>query len=585
MTTASVRWWGLVLLILVVLGGATAVYLGRPPARVQTDAPEETEPAAGGPLFEEVAGRAGVEFTYRNGEEADRYTILESVGGGIALLDYDGDGLLDLYIPGGGGFAGTETPRVVGLRGRLYRNLGGWKFQDVTEAVLPAGEPFYSHGAAVGDFDGDGWPDLLVTGYGRMVLYRNEGGRRLVDVTAAVGLREEQWTTSAAWVDLTGKGRPDLYVCRYLDWSFANDPRCGSKGDPKVRDVCEPARFKALPHALFRFQGGKYVDVSQEMGLRRDGMGLGVVAADVDDDGKPDVYVANDAGHNFLYRNRGKGPLEEVGLLAGVAGDDLGRYNGSMGVDAGDYDGSGRASLWVTNYQGEYHALYRNLGKGQFDYQTRASGLAALGQQNVGFGTGFIDLENDGWLDLILVNGHVLRHPVSAQFRQRAVLLRNEARSGRRFFANISRQGGPYFEEATLGRGLAIGDLDNDGWPDVVVSHCNRPVAMLRNTAPRSARWLGIQLRGKQHRCTVGARVTVEVGGRTLTRFRTGGGSYLSASDSRLLFGLGSETTLGPVHVHWPWGQTERFEGLKAGQYWELIEGIEKAQPMGAIRP
>lgn len=553
-----------------------------PPATIAPPVP------AGPAWFADVTADAGIDFTYRNGEEANRYTILESLGGGVGLIDYDGDGLLDIFLTGGGTFDGDT---IKGFPHRLYRNLGNGKFQDVTAAVGLDQAPFYTHGVAVADHDGDGWPDLLVTGYQGMMLYHNisdgKAGRRFVDVTKDVGLTDSRWCTSAAWVDVTGKGRPDLYVCRYVDWSFANDPKCYSKSDSGQRDVCAPQAFKPLPHSLYRYMDGQYHDVSAEAGLRKDGKGLGVVVADFNDDGRPDIYVANDAGDNFLYLNRGAGKLEEKGALASVAVDDHGRYNGSMGVDAGDYDGSGRASLFVANFQGEYHALYRNLGQERFLYQTQAAGLSALGQSFVGFGTNFVDVDNDGWLDLVIVNGHVLRYPVGASFQQRPVLLRNVDHHGRRFFRDISPQGGAFFASPALGRGVAIGDLDNDGWPDLVISHSNSPVVLLRNQAParKENHWLGVQLRGKNHRPIAGATVTLEVGDRRLIRFAKSGGSYCSSNDPRILFGLGPETKVGRLTVRWPWGETQSWTLPAVDRYWELVEGeAAPREPAGSRR-
>jgi hypothetical protein len=535
-----------------------------------------------------------VEFTYRNGEEADQYTILESLGGGVALLDYDGDGLLDLFIPGGGTFNGPEHKTIQGYPGRLYRNLGGWKFQDVTAQVGLNQPVFYTHGCAVADYDRDGWPDLLVTGYGRLALYHNEpdgkGGRRFREVSKAAGLPEGLWTTGAAWGDLDGDGFPDLYLCQYLGWSFANHPRCPAF-DPKYpAEVCPPRVFAGLPHKLYRNNGnGTFTDVSQQAGLRpytgdpakdqEPGKGLGVVIGDVDGDGKPDIYVANDTVDNFLYLNRSTGKklrLEEVGLERGVARDDKGMPDGSMGVDLGDFDRSGRPAIWVTNFENEMHALYRNLGNGQFLFCTPASGIAAIGQLYVGFGTAFVDLDNRGWEDLVVVNGHVLRHPPRGTPRQLAVILHNQG-GGR--FVEITRQGGDYFQHAHMGRGLVVGDLDNDGRPDLVICHSNEPVVLLRNQAETGHHWLGVSLVGRQHRDIAGARVVLETDGARLTRFAKGGGSYLSSSDRRLLFGLGESGQVRRLTVSWPWGDTQTWDGsrLAVDRYWRLVEG--QAEP------
>jgi hypothetical protein len=331
--------------------------------------------------------------------------------------------------------------------------------------------------------------------------------------------------------------------------------------------------FNAQPHALYRNNGdGTFREVSSEAGLRA-GKGLGVVLLDLNGDGRPDLYVANDTSGNFLYLNRGRGKLEEKGLLAGVMLDDTGGRTGSMGVDAADYDGSGRPSLFVTNFEGQNHALYLNLGGELFHCQSLAAGLGILGQGSVGFGAAFVDVDNGGWEDLVFVNGHVFRHPRQGTPQQRPVLLHNEERQGRRFFADVSDRGGPFFRTAALGRGLAVGDLDNDGRPDLVVSNSNGGVVLLRNEAAPEAHWLGVRLVGKGNRPVAGATLTLEVGGLKRTRFAKGGGSYLSASDPRLLFGLGATQQVGTLSVRWPWGRTEHWSGLRADAYWEIREG------------
>ncbi len=590
------RFWGFLGAALAVAAGAAVAYrLGgdKGPVPQTQPAPDGAPPPpAGPPLFREVAAEAGVEFTYQTGEEAGQYTILESLGGGVVLIDYDGDGLLDLFLPGGGAFEGPAKTDIRGRPCKLFRNLGGWRFADVTAAAGLAGPWWYTHGGAVADYDRDGWPDLLVTGYGRVALFHNEpapaGGRRFVDVTAAVGLKDQAWATSAAWADADGDGYPDLYVCHYVDWSFANNPICAGQLAGVARDVCPPQKFKPLVHAFFHNEkGARFTDTTAAHGFKATGCGLGVVAADLNADGRPDFYVANDATNNHLYLNRG-GRLEERGLSAGVAVSEDGKYDASMGVDAGDYDGSGRPSLFVTNFQGEVHALYQNLGAEIFHHRTRAAGIAAIGQHYVGFGTGFIDFDNDGWQDLVIANGHVIPRPVlGSPYRQRPVLLANGAGVGGRSFSDVSDRGGPFFSRPALGRGLAVGDLDNDGWPDIVISHSDYPVALLRNQAGASTpnHWLGIQLTGKGHRCTVGSTVTIEVGGRRLARFAKAGGSYLSSGDPRLLFGLGEATHPLTVIVRWSWGATEKWEGLNPDQYWELREGNAAARTLRGSAP
>jgi enediyne biosynthesis protein E4 len=563
---------------------------GTPTATSTAAAPLDPQP--GGPdWFEDVTKSSGIDFVSRNGEEVQspHLAILESLGGGVALIDFDGDGRLDVYIPGGGYYAGSDNRDIRGQPGRLYRNLGGFRFADVTAevglATLADNRPwFYSHGVAVLDYDRDGWPELLVTGWGRIALFHNEpdgkGGRRFADVTAKAGLdKGVTWATSAAAADFDGDGYPDLYVCQYVDWSWANNPACNYDGT--TPDVCPPKNFSGLPHKVYRNKGdGTFADVSAEAGLVRGGpkasKGLGVLAVDVNGDGKPDVYVANDTVDNFLYLNRstpGRIRFEEVGVLAGVSGDGGGNPNGSMGVDAGDPEGVGMPYLWVTNYEKELHALYKNRStkdRAMFFFHTPASGIAAIGQAFVGWGTGFVDADRDGWEDLFVANGHAIRYPTGASRLQTPVLLRNEG-NGR--FKDISPRGGDYFRTPHLARGVALGDLDNDGRVDVVVNHLNGPVAVLRNVVSDDAHWLGIELSRPGRADVVGARIMLEANGRKQTRFAKGGGSYASSPDRRALFGLGATAAVDRVTVIWPDGKEDTWTGLKSDRYYSLEQG------------
>ncbi|HXD88736.1 MAG TPA: CRTAC1 family protein [Urbifossiella sp.] len=571
MTRHSLRW------LLLFVGSATLA------AGVVSCSHDSTAPIAPAddspPIFEEVSPQAGVDFTYRNGEEAGHFAIIESLGGGVALFDFDNDGRLDILFPGGGHFDGKN---VLGNPGRLYRNLGNWKFEDVTAHTGLDAAYQYSHGAAAFDYDCDGWLDLLITGYSRLVLFHNEsdgqGGRRFVDVTGKAGLNDSLWSTTAAWGDLDGDGFPDLYIARYGDWGFESNHPTDCTYDGKTRDVCQPRRFKPLPHAIYRNnRDGTFTDVSSTLKLRTDGKGMSAIMVDLDGDGRPDIYAANDTDDNFLYMNRGGGKklaLEEIGLAAGAAQDDRGTANGSMGIDVADYDRSGRPSIIVSNYEGELPALYANRSStaARFHYSTQASGIAAIGGIYVGWGIGFIDCDWDGWQDLVMVNGHAIRFPTKIERKQKPVLMRNE--KGR--FQDISAQGGPYFRSPHNARGLAFGDLDNDGRIDCVVSHLNEPVSVLRNVAVTAGRhWVGVELVGKNNRDVVGARVVLESAGGKQVRYAKGGGSFASTNDRRQVIGLGSDSAVKAT-VYWPSGEMQEFANLPVDGYWKLVEGSAK---------
>ena len=607
----------------------------------------EDDRQAGPPLFEDETDGSGVKFTYLNGEEAGHFGILESLGGGGALIDYDGDGLLDIFLCGGGWYDGKDKRDIKGHPCKLYKNLGNFKFKDVTDEVFPDHPTwFYTHGAAVADIDNDGWPDLLVTGWHELRLYHNEPvdptdpskGRKFVDRTKESKLPQDLWTTSAAFADFDGDDFVDLYVCQYVDWSLDNNPDCTY--DNKTRDVCPPKQFNALPHHVFRNNGdGTFTDVSNEAGLRMPrkeedykllssylkqsdidnlkradvgaakqkgegkeyGKGLGVLAVDVNGDGKPDVYVANDTVDNFLYINmstKGEIRFREIGLASGTARDDRGSPNGSMGVDAADYDRTGRPSIWVTNYENEMHALYHNEckdGRDLFRFATQMSGIAAIGQFYVGFGSVFIDIENRGWEDIFISNGHAIRYPTGKATRaQWPVILRNigdeclamkQDPTKSKIFKVMTKRGGTYAESQHVGRGLLLGDLNNDGYMDLVLCPTNEPAAILRNIASRENHWLGLVLEGSGNRSVVGAKLILEVDGQRMTRYAKGGGSYLSASDQRHVFGLGKAAKIDRLTVEWPAGKEQTWTDVKVDKYWRLIEGEKDArEPRSAER-
>jgi hypothetical protein len=654
-TRRRLRW----LVLAVVPGVLACSYLVSCQKPQESTSPQEQppDPWTGPPLFQDMTAQSGVEHTFRNNEEAGHYVILEALGGGVALLDYDGDGLLDLFVTGGGHFDKTSKdypdpkdypdrveharayaeamrkapPRILGHPCKLYKNLGNFKFKDVTKEAGLDQPWFFTHGASVCDYDKDGWPDLLVTGYGRLALFKNVPGpdktRKFVDVTREAGLDGPHfWGTSAAWADFDGDGFSDVYVCQYVNWSWQNDPPCQGDSPRFPKDICPPTRLKAQQHRLYHNDGkGHFTDVARAAGIRVDrlaqvkgieeklkklnkeanpnaeekgrleqdleeakseelGKGLGVVLVDVNGDGKPDIYVANDTVDKFLYINHsrpGQMKFEEVGMAVGVAKDDHGAPQGSMGVDAGDPYGTGWPALWVTNYEGELHGLYRNdfrNGHLSFQFNTAPAGIAAIGQLFVGFGTSFVDVDNDGWEDIFISNGHVMRHPLRAKLAQSPILLLNQ---GHGKFKE-TKAGGSYFQVGHRGRGAAFGDLDNDGRPDVVISHVEEPVAILRNVAETPNHWLGVQLATSDRRLPVGARLILEVNGRKVTRFAKGGGSYLVANDTRQVFGLAKATVSGELTVEWPTGEPRRehWNNLPIDRYHTLVQGTGKARAL-----
>ncbi len=509
--------------------------------------------------------------TYRNGREAHRYAILESLGGGGALLDYDLNGRLDIFMPGGGEF--TAEPGLRGLPHHLWRSGDGLNWRGTADLARCAASAHYSHGCAVGDWNDDGCADLLVTGYGGVQLWTNLGDGTFQEDTRTTNLIDPAWSSSAGWADVNGDGALDLYVAHYVDWSFDHDPPCRGRG-PEGRDVCPPREFRGLNDVLFLNTGdGGFRPVDREAGLVPEGKGLGVLLADYDLDGAVDVYVANDTTDNFLYWNDGAGRFTEGGLVAGAAVDDRGQPNGSMGLALGDFEGDRLPDLWVTNFEQETFALYRNLGQRAFQHISRASGVTALGNIYVGFGTISEDFDLDGDEDLAVLNGHIVYHPPNSTEAQPPVLLENLG--GARFARVMPGPAGGYFARSHLGRGLAAGDLDRDGRCDLLAVHSNQPVTILRNATATRGRPCRVRLIGRAgNRDAVGARAILKTSsGRTQHRQRYGGGSYLSQSDAELRWGLPAGESFAELEITWPGGLVQVVRDPPVGEAWIIREG------------
>ncbi|WP_435011885.1 FG-GAP-like repeat-containing protein (plasmid) [Tundrisphaera lichenicola] len=535
------------------------------------------------PTFRDDAEASGMIFTYENDQTPLR-RLPETMGGGVGLIDFDGDGWLDVYCVQGGKFpGGSESP---GGGDRLFRNRGDATFEDVTNgAGLATTRRGFGHGVTVADYDNDGHPDLFVTRFGSYALYRNKGDGTFEDVTDRAGLGGDRgWPTSAAFGDLDGDGDLDLFVCQYLRWDPKTSSPCPDPERPGAHLYCVPRAFEAEPDRLFRNDEGHFVDVSDEAGIvDKDGRGLGVVLVDLDDDGHLDIYVANDMTANFLYRNLGGLRFEEVGLASGAGASGEGGYQAGMGVACGDVDGDGRPDLAVTNFYGESTSLFQNVGGCSFGDRTGPSGLLIPSRHVLGFGTAFLDADDDGRIDLATANGHVNDFRPNIPYAMPAQLYLGEE-GGK--FSELSREAGDCWSSLRVGRGLALGDLDNDGRQDLLILAQAGPLAFFRNlgTGPGSkTASLTIRLEGtKSNRDGIGTRVQVTSGRKSQTGWRLGGSSFLSANDPRLHFGLGSgpEDSTSEVKVHWPSGTIEVHRGLKRGGGYRIVEGHPTPEPL-----
>jgi enediyne biosynthesis protein E4 len=525
-------------------------------------------------LFRDITSAAGVTFTHHAAPE--KKYIVESMSGGVALLDFDNDGLLDIYFVDSLTVDTAKDPKAA--RSALYRNRGKNLFEDVTDKA-GVGHPGWGMGVCTADVDGDGWEDLYVTALGGNKLYRNNHDGTFADRTEQAGVAVGGWSAGCGFGDYDRDGDLDLFVTRYVKIDLANLPQFGKDKTCEYRGIavqCGPRGLPGESDFLFRNEGnGRFTDVSQKAGVSdpREYFGLGVAWFDFNHDGWQDLYVANDSTANFLYQNQKDGTFKEVGFPMGVAVSEDGAEQGSMGVAVGDYDHTGRFSLWVTNFSEEYNALYHNDGDHFTDVSFRSK-TAAISLPFVGWGNAFFDYDNDGLLDLIVVNGHVYpqldkaRLRASAGYRQRKLLYRN---LGDGTFEEVGPRYGAVIMEERVSRGLAVGDLDNDGRLDVVINDLDGSPQILHNEIAGAGNWLIVKLRGRGlNTGAVGAVVTTKGGGVTRKRLVQSGSSYISQEDKRLHFGLGKAGEADSLEVLWPDGTSTTLENVKANQLLEV---------------
>ena len=537
-------------------------------ARAKPGSPEQQPDTVPG-NFVDIAASSGVQFHHYASQTAKKY-MLEIMGSGVALLDYDNDGRLDIFLVNGAPISdptplGT-VPRKTDPKywNRLYHQKPDGTFEDVTEKAGVQGMG-YGYGVAVGDYDNDGFEDLFVTEYGGNRLYHNNGNGTFTDATEKAGVGGSGWSTSAAWVDLDNDGLLDLVVLRYVQWDF-EDRLCMVNGT--LRTYCRPDNFQPITPLVYHNNGdGTFTEVSRQIGFSKPGKGLGIAIADYDRDGHIDLYVANDSMPGFLYHNKGNGTFDEVALLAGVGVTDSGRTYAGMGADFADYNNDCLPDLAVADLALETYAIYENGGKGFFRYATDSSGLGNITMQHSGMGLHFIDYDNDGLQGLLVSQGHVMdtvdQVNPNLHYREPMLLVRNTGKG----FVDVSAASGEVFHQAWAGRGLAVGDINNDGRMDAVVSTSEGPAHVLLNQTATANHWLTLRLTGhKSNRDAIGAEVKVVTARGEQLATVTTAGSYLSSSDKRVHFGLGPESTVQKVEIRWPSGILQTLTKVQADQ-------------------
>jgi enediyne biosynthesis protein E4 len=519
------------------------------------------------PRFENIAPRAGLDFKLTSGTSSKAY-ILESMGGGVGLIDYDRDGWVDLFLVNG---STLESERLGNNKAtsRLFRNNHDGTFADVTDKA-GVRTTRWGMGTCVGDVNNDGFEDLFFANYGPNVLFLNNGDGTFRDVTRKSGTEDAEWSSSCAFADYDRDGDLDLYVSNYLEFDVnhlpQDSPVCRFRG---FKVQCGPRGLTPGHGRFYENDGsGHFSDVSEKTGISkpRPYYSLGVVWGDYDSDGDPDLFVANDSTPNYLFRNNGDKTFSEVALQAGVAVSDDGREQAGMGVDFGDYDNDGDLDLIVTNFSEDYHTLYRNDGQGRFSDVSFAAGIAEPSWKSLGWGVQFVDLDLDGFLDVVAAHGHVYPevdiHQIGA-YRQHSHIYRN-LRNGK--FAEVASKAGPGFQELHCSRGLAVGDLNNDGQMDLLIANLDEAPSLFQNQG-LAGNWLMIQLKGtRSNRSAIGARVTIKAGALTQMREVKSGGSYQSQSDLRLHFGLGTAKTVDEIKVRWPGGQMQTLRQVHNNQ-------------------
>jgi hypothetical protein len=525
--------------------------------------------------FVDITAASGVRFQHVASHTSKKY-LPETMGAGVALVDYDNDGRLDIFFVNGALLSDPTPKGTIPQKSgpkewnRLFHQKGDGTFEDVTEKAGLQGSG-YGMGVAAGDYDNDGYEDLYVTAYGGNKLYHNNGNGTFTDVTAQAGVAGAGWSTGAAWVDLDNDGRLDLIVLRYVQWDF-DDVWCGEHKEG-YRAYCHPDAFKpATPLVFHNDGGGRFTEVSQKIGLSVPGKGLGIAIADYDGDGRIDVFVANDSMPEFLYHNKGDGTFEEKGLISQVAVDEDGRTYAGMGVDFDDFTNDGRPDLVVGNLANQTYAVYENAGDGSFNYTTKTSGMSRISLLHSGWGLRLIDYDNDGWKDLLIAQGHdldtiELTNP-QLHYREPMLLARNTGRG----FVDVSAASGAVFREAWASRGLATGDIDNDGRIDAVVTTNDGPPHVLRNEIMTGNHWITLKLAGhKSNRDAIGAVVKLTAAKGSQYATVSTAGSYLSASDKRVHFGLGADTT-ATMEIRWPSGIRQTLKDVPTDQILQVEE-------------